>query len=320
MANNAVVVYSNAEDYQTIERALQQLDRPRLQVAIDATVAEVDLTDQLQWGVQYFLQSGNTGSVGLLPTPPSSSSSSTTSTTASTVASAAASLVSPLLSQVAPGFNLLLGSQTNPGAILSALSTLTNVKVLSSPAVVVLDNRPAILEVGDIIPITTGTATVLTSGAPIVNTIQMQNTGVILKVLPHVHPNGTIQLEIDQEISNVENPGQQTLTPTISDRHIHTTVVVGSSQTVLLGGLISDQNQSTKAGIPGLINVQFLGALFGNTSTNKQRTEIIVFIRPRIIRDAVDAQAVAEEFRDSLELMRRTTPVTSSPMAASRTR
>lgn len=171
MANNAVVVYSNAEDYQTIERALQQLDRPRLQVAIDATVAEVDLTDQLQWGVQYFLQSGNTGSVGLLPTPPSSSSSSTTSTTASTVASAAASLVSPLLSQVAPGFNLLLGSQTNPGAILSALSTLTNVKVLSSPAVVVLDNRPAILEVGDIIPITTGTATVLTSGAPIVNTI-----------------------------------------------------------------------------------------------------------------------------------------------------
>ena len=278
------------------------------------------MTDQLQWGVQYFLQSGNTGSSWAAPHTP------IIIVIINNINNRKHSRVRSRVSRLAPplaGCARLQPTswiQTNPGAILSALSTLTNVKVLSSPAVVVLDNRPAILEVGDIIPITTGTATVLTSGAPIVNTIQMQNTGVILKVLPHVHPNGTIQLEIDQEISNVENPGQQTLTPTISDRHIHTTVVVGSSQTVLLGGLISDQNQSTKAGIPGLVNVQFLGALFGNTSTNKQRTEIIVFIRPRIIRDALDAQTVAEEFRDSLELMRRTTPVTSSPMAASRTR
>jgi len=319
--NNSVVVFSNLEDFRIIERALQQIDRPKLQVAIEATVAEVDLTDQLQFGVQYFLQQGNNGSVGLLnaaPAPTSTTSSSTNSTSTGTNAVTAAA--TSALAQVIPGFNLLLGSQTNPGAIINALSTLTNVKVLSSPSVVVLDNQPAILEVGDQIPIQTSSAAVLTTGAPIVNTIQMQNTGVILKVLPHVHPSGTIQLEIDQEVSSVVNPNQQTLTPTISDRHIHTTVSVSSSQTVLLGGLISDQDQNTRAGIPGLQNIQFLGALFGNTSNNKQRTEIIVFIRPRLIRDGADAASVAQEFREKLDLMRRSTPVIGVPKAVSTTK
>jgi general secretion pathway protein D len=310
VGNNAVVVFSNDEDYRTIERALQQIDRPKLQVAIDATVAEIDLTDQLQYGVQYFLQSGNAGSVGLFNAAASSSTAATTaSTTASSAASTAATIATTFLAQALPGANLLLGSQTNPGAIISALATLTNVKVLSAPSVVVLDNQPALLQVGDQIPIQTSTASILTTGAPIVNTISMVNTGVILKVLPHVHSNGTIQMEIDQEVSNVANPSAQSLTPTISDRRIHTSVSVGSSQTVLLGGLISDQDQSTKSGLPFLQNLQYVGALFGNTSINKQRTEIIIFIRPRLIRSGYDAQSVAEEFRERLDLMRHTTPV-----------
>jgi len=97
------------------------------------------------------------------------------------------------------------------------LSNITDVKVLSSPSIVALDNQPALLQVGDEIPITTSSAAVLSNAAtPIVNTIQMRNTGVILKVLPHVHSNGSVQLEVDQEISNVVNADQQTLTPTIA--------------------------------------------------------------------------------------------------------
>ena len=121
-----------------------------------------------------------------------------------------------LLQKVAPGLNLLLGSESQPRLILNALSNITDVKVLSSPSIVALDNQPALLQVGDEVPITTSSATVLANSAtPIVNTIQMRNTGVILKVLPHVNTNGTIELEVDQEISNVVNPNQQTLTPTI---------------------------------------------------------------------------------------------------------
>ena len=320
--NNAIIIFSNAHDYAIIERALLQIDRPKLQVAIEASVAEVDLTDQLQYGVQYFLSTGNS-SIGLFNANAGSTASSGTGTTTTgttttgttttgAITSAATTVATSLLSQVVPGANLLLGSQTNPGAIISALATLTNVKVLSAPSIVVLDNQPALLEVGDQIPIQTSQSAILSTGTT-TNTIQMQNTGVILKVLPHVHPNGTILLEIDQEISNVVNPSQQTLTPTISDRHIHTTVSLASSQTVMLGGLISDQDQSTKSGLPFLQNLQYVGALFGATQTEKQRTEIIIFIRPRLIRTNSDAQSVSQEFREKLDLMRHTSAVIGGP-------
>jgi len=291
-ANNSIVVYSNQEDYRVVERAIRDFDKPQLQVSIDATVAEVTLTDGLQYGVQAFLTSKDVGlgtdkgSVGLLG--------------AGQVAAQTA-----LLQRVAPGLNLLLGSENQPRVILNALSNLTDVKVLSSPSIVALDNQPALLQVGDEIPITTSSAAVLSNTAtPIVNPIQMRNTGVILKVLPHVHSNGSIQLEVDQEISNVVNPDQQTLTPTIAQRRVHSTVSVISGQTVLLAGLISERNQQTRSGIPGLREIKFLGDLFGNTSNTKSRSEIIIFIKTKLIRNSVDAGAVTEEFRERLTSMR----------------
>jgi general secretion pathway protein D len=132
----------------------------------------------------------------------------------------------------------------------------------------------------------------------------MRNTGVILKVLPHIHANGSIQLEIDQEISNVVNPDQQTLTPTISQRRVHSSVSVTSGQTVLLAGLISENSQETRSGVPGLRDIKFLGDVFGNTSSSKTRSEIIIFIKTQVIRNGQDASAVTEEFRDKLQSMR----------------
>jgi general secretion pathway protein D len=219
-------------------------------------------------------------------------------------------VASAALQQVVPGFNLLLGSQSTPKAILNALSSVTDVKVLSSPSIVAMDNQPAMLQVGDEVPISTGSATILSSSnTPIVNQIELLNTGVILKVLPHVSANGSIQLEIDQEVSgvvNANNSNQSTLTPTISQRRIHSTVAVMSGQTVLLGGLISDNTQNTRSGIPGLSDIKFLGALFGTTDSNKTRSEIIIFIRPQLIRNGVDARAVTEEFRERLQSMKGT--------------
>jgi len=98
-------------------------------------------------------------------------------------------------------------------------------------------------------------------------------------------------------------------TPTIAQRRIHSTVSVTSGQTVLLGGLISEQQDNNKAGIPGLNQIKYLGDIFGNTTKNRMRSEIIVFVRPQVIRNALDAQGVAEEFRDRLETMRTPAPV-----------
>jgi general secretion pathway protein D len=295
--NNAILVYSTQEQYRVVERALRDVDRPRLSVAIDATVAEVTLTNQLQYGVQYFISNNKNASVGLFD--------------------AAQSIGSAMLSSASPGFNLLLGSQANPKVILQALSGVTDVRVLSSPSIVALDNQPALLQVGDEVPISTGTATVLSnSNSPIVNQIQLLNTGVILKVLPRVNANGSIQLEIDQEVSSVPNSSQQSLTPTISQRRIHSTIAVMSGQTVLLGGLISDNTQSSRNGIPGLSDIKILGGLFGTTNNSTTRSEIIIFVRPQLIRNSMDARSVTQEFRDKLQSMRTTRSVVSGERAA----
>ena len=317
-ADNSIVVYSNQEDYRIIERSLRELDRPRLQVAIDATVAEITLTDALQFGVQYFFTNHNSN-VGLLPAtagavaaPAATTATAAAATTLDATSAVQSAVQSAFLQRVLPGFNLLLGPEAQPKVILSALSNLTHVKVLSAPSVVVMDNQPALLQVGNEIPISTGAATILANpNTPVVNTIEMRNTGVILKVLPHVYANGQIQMEIEQEISNVVNPTQVTLTPTISQRRVHSTIAVTSGQTVLLGGLISDQDQTTKAGIPLLSDIEVFGNLFGTRSGQKVRTEIIMFIKPRLIRNSVDSRSVAEEFRSRLEMMRDGRPFVS---------
>jgi general secretion pathway protein D len=298
VANNSLVVYADQEHYQIIEQTLARLDRPQLQVAIHATIAEVTLNNDLQFGVEYFLQN-NAGSLGF-------------NTLGAAAATAAGAAATQALGAVLPGANILIGSQTNPKVVLNALRTITDVKVLSSPSVVVLDNQPATLLVGDQIPVETGTANVLaaTTAASntIVNSINYINTGVILEVLPRVNANGNVVLAIQQEVSGVENNSSTSsttssttsLTPTVSQRQIKSAVAVASGQTVLLGGLISETQTRTRSGIPVLEEIPVLGNLFSTNDRSTMRTEIIVFIEPEIIRNSSDAAKAAEELRAKL--------------------
>ena len=279
VANNSVLVYANAEAHRIIEQTLRQIDRPQRQVAIEATIAEVTLNDNLNYGVQFFLKSQDLG----LKTD--------TGSVVNTLGTAA-------LNRVLPGFNLLVGSEATPRIVLDALHGVTNVKVLSNPSLVVLDNQVATLQVGDQVPISTGSATVLTTNNTVVNTIDYRNTGIILRVLPRSNANGNIVLDIEQEISNVAAQSTTTLTPTISQRRVKSSIAVASGQTVLLAGLISDQQNQTRAGIPVLDQLPgALGDAFGHQNIARTRTELILFIRPTVIRDAIDAQVIAEELR-----------------------
>ena len=296
IVNNSLLIYASRESYRIIERALQQIDRPQMQVAIDATIAEVTLNNDLNYGVQFFLTSKD---VGLRPDRGSLLNSSATqppSVDASGVAGA-------FLNRAFPGFNFLVGPQAQPRVILDALHAVTSVKVLSNPSLVVIDNQPAVLQVGDQVPISTGSATVLTSNNTIVNTIDYRDTGIILRVVPRVSVNGMVRLDIEQEISNVApSSGTTTLTPTVSQRRVKSTISVTSGQTVLLAGLISERQDRTSSGIPFLDQLpQPLGDVFSTSRSNGlARTELIIFIRPQIIRDGVDAHFVAEEMRTKL--------------------
>jgi general secretion pathway protein D len=278
ITNNSILVYASQETQHIVEQTLRQIDRPPMQVAIDATVAEVTLNDALTYGVQYFL---NTHNVGLI---------STISSTATTA-----------LSGVFPGLNLFLGqSASMPNVVIDALHNVTEVRVLSNPSLVVLNNQAATLQVGSQVPISTGTATVLTANNTVVSTIDYRNTGVILRVVPRVSANGNVIIDVEQETSNVTPGSAGSLTPTISDRHVKSSISVASGQTVLLAGLISDENDRTRQGIPVLDKIPGIGDLFSQQSGTKVRTELIIFIRPTVIRDPVDAHMVAEEMRSKL--------------------
>jgi general secretion pathway protein D len=138
--------------------------------------------------------------------------------------------------------------------------------------------------------------------APLVSNIEYRNTGVILKVAPRINANGNILLEIEQEISNVAaGAGANSLTPTVSQRKIKSTIAVGTGQTVLLGGLIQERRNRGRSGIPLLESLQGIGDLFAHNDASISRTELVIFIRPQIIRNGADAQNVAEELRAKLQ-------------------
>jgi general secretion pathway protein D len=285
IVNNALLIYANQENYRIIERTLQQLDRPQLQVSIDATIAEITLNDTLRYGVQFFLKSQDVGlgkdNGSILNT---------------------ASLTSAVLSRALPGFNFLVGTEAQPRMILDALHAVTDVKVLSTPSLVVIDNQSAYLQVGDQIPITTRTAQAVdVPTGPVVNSIDYRNTGVILRVAPRINANGNVLLDIEQEISNVADTSTaETLTPTVSQRKVRSSIAVASGQTVLLAGLTSERQNRDRRGIPFLDQVPALGPFLARNAGTVNRTELIIFIRPQIIRNGVDASRIAEELRGKM--------------------
>jgi general secretion pathway protein D len=295
VVNNTLLIYASQENYSIIERTLRQIDRPQLQVGIEATVAEVTLNDNLSYGVQFFLASNNLG----LPADKGSVLN-TTATGAPAAATTAGSVAGAFINRAFPGFNFLLGPEAQPNAILDALHRVTDVKVLSNPSVVVIDNQVATLQVGDQVPISTGSATVLTTNNTVVNTIDYRNTGIILRVVPRINANGNVRLNIEQEISQVPQSSQNSLTPTVSERRVQSSISVASGQTVLLAGLISEQQSGGRSGIPVLDQIPGIGDAFSHTNKAITRTELIIFIRPQIIRDSVDAHFVAEELRTKL--------------------
>ena len=296
-ANNTLLIYASQEQYGIIEQTMRQVDQPQLQVAIDATIAEVTLTDDLQYGVQSYITSRD---LGLKPDVGSFGNSAS-----SALIGAARDVV---LNRALPGFNFLVGSGNTPRGIISALHAVTDVKVLSNPSLVVIDNQVATLQVGDEIPIQTGSATVLTGNNTVANTTDYRSTGIILRVAPRINANGNVRLDIEQEISNPvtgtssssSNSTTNSLTPTVSTRKVRSSVSVASGQTVLLAGLISDTQNKTRAGIPLLDQIPGFGDVFTQNEKAIKRTELIIFIRPKIIRDGTDAHFVAEELRTKL--------------------
>lgn len=286
---NALLIRARPAAFRMIETALKAIDASPLQVVIEATIAEVTLNDQLAYGVQYYLQSGNF-SGGL--------------TDLANVANRPQVAPQP---SVGGGFNLVI-SGADSRVIINALSRVTNVKVMSAPTLSVLNNQTAKLQVGDQVPVRTQQSqSTNNNNTPIISNVEYKDTGVILKVTPRINSNGDVSMDVQQEVSNVvpaASSSADALAPTISTRRIASIVSVANGQTAALGGLIQERQTDSRSGVPVLEDIPLLGNLFSSTDNNRVRTELIVFITPRVVRSAADAQAVAEEMRARMQALR----------------
>jgi general secretion pathway protein D len=292
--NNALVILATPADYEKIEAAIRRLDIVPRQVLIEATIAEVTLTDNLSYGLQWWFKNNTIvdtldgiGSLGF-----------NRGTSVDQV------LPNPLDPKSFRGFTYALADAGRiVHVLLTALAEKKLLNVLSSPHLMVLDNQEAEIRVGDQVPVST--ASTVTGTGLTTQSVQLKDTGVTLGVRPRVNAGGLVTLELSQEVTDVGEIETTTNNRRFLQRSIKSNVAVQSGQTLVLGGLIRDNRSNNRTGVPLLMDVPVVGNLFSTTGKGNTRTELIVLITPRVVRDQVEAYKVTEEIKEKMRSTRR---------------
>ncbi|THD05930.1 type II secretion system secretin GspD, partial [Rhodanobacter lindaniclasticus] len=305
-SNNQLLIRARPSQWEEIKRAIDKLDNVPMQVQIETRILEVKLTGAFQFGVQWYLK----GFIG--STVDSNGKFIPGSTTASQYGA---------LGQGGPAYGgepfFYSFLNHNLQVAVRAMETSGNTKTLSAPSMVVMNNQIGKIQVGDSIPINQTTVNTNIGTDTSYSSVQYLNTGVILSVRPRINPGGLVYMDVSQQVS--QRDAAQPLVngnPSISQRALSTQVAVQSGQTVLLGGLIQQDEGVTNTGIPGLNRIPVIGRLFGSTNRNRDRTELIVLITPRIIRNSDEAKQVTDEYQEkfeSLAPLRTAAPAEAKP-------
>lgn len=301
-AQNALVVKAEPQFMREIEAAIQQLDVRRQQVLIEATIIEIQGNDADQLGVQWAMGDISSG-VGLI----------NFDNIGSSLAALAAGYLSGgaagLGNAVKPGTSLILGdykegadgSRKLYGAVIQALKERTKSNLLSTPSILTMDNEEAYIVVGENVPFVTGSVSTGTGGT--VNpytSIERKDVGVTLKVVPHIGEGGTIRLEVEQEVSGVKSSKGQAQDLVTSKRSIKTTVTADHGQTVVLGGLISDDTVLGRQSVPFLGDIPGLGRLFRSDAKSNVKRNLLVFIHPTIVGGDTEIRRLSQQRYDQL--------------------
>ncbi|SEQ85712.1 general secretion pathway protein D [Pseudomonas lutea] len=300
-SSNQLLIRARPSQWNEIQSAIRRLDNPPMQVQIETRILEVSLTGSLSLGVQWYLGrlAGNS------PVTDSNGNVTNSVVNASGSQGALGRGGAGLGSTDALFYSFV---SNNLQVALHALETNGNTRVLSAPSLVVMNNQEAQIQVGDNIPISQ--TSVNTTSDLTFNSVQYIQTGVILDVVPRINPGGLVYMDIQQQVSS--DTGTRTDSngnPSISTRAVTTQVAVQSGQTVLLGGLIQQNDAESDNSVPYLGRIPGLHWLFGNTTRSKNRTELIVLITPRVITSNSQASQITDEYRQQLQLISPIKPV-----------
>lgn len=279
--NNALMVYAPRREFRKIESALEQLDIVPAQVLIEASILEVTLSDDLRFGVEWHLENslngGDNRGSALLNLGDSNN-------------------IGPRV----PGFSYSITNNAGDmRAVINALAEESRVNVISTPSVMVLDNYTAAIHVGDQQPIQS--ATMVTDGGRTTQSIDYKDTGVQLEVTPSVNAGGLVTMDILQSVTDVGSVDTATNQRTFLERNVSSRVAVRSGESVVLGGLIRDNASQGESGVPWLKDIPLVGPLFGRTTSSGSRTELLVFITPRVLTNEQDLRDISREMRDRMQ-------------------
>ena len=273
--NNALLVYASPYEYSKIERILRKLDVVATQVLIEASIVEVQLTDGLEFGLEWTFQNGignnyqGNGALDLTG-----------------------------LGAVAPGFSYTVESANDVRAVVNALAEESLVNVISTPSVLVLDNHTAAIHVGDQQPIQSQQS--VTDGGVTTNSIEYKDTGVKLEVTPSVNDGGLVTLDVKQSVTDVGPEDAATGQRSFLERDISSRIAVRSGESVVLGGLITDNATVAKSGVPYLMDIPVLGNLFSTNTNTTKRVELLVFITPKVVESDTELRDLTREMRDRM--------------------
>lgn len=280
--NNALLILSTPSEYELITSAIRKLDVVPRQVLIEVTIAEVTLSDEFSFGLEWYFSNGpnrkgflDTGAAGI--------------------------------SQLSPGFSYAwLDPAGSIKTVLNAMAANSKLNIIASPHIMVSDNHTAKIQVGDRVPtvsqtqaLATAIATTGTTG--VISSVQYLDTGIMLSVTPHINAGGLVTMEISQEVSNASKTVTSGIdSPTISKRSAQSTVTVQAGETMVLGGLISDKKSDASSGLPYLSEIPVLGALFGAQNKKDDRTELVMLITPKLVANSQQAREITSEFRKKM--------------------
>jgi general secretion pathway protein D len=289
--NNAILIVATPAEYQIIEQALRKLDVPARQIVMEMAIVEVTLTDEFQAGVDWVFKGGapsGRGYGGNVANP-------------NAAANSAALVGQAISGALSGGFSYLIGDGLGGiQAAIRLLDTYGNVKVVSNPHIAALDNQKATIKVGDRIPINQQSIVGSTTNV-VTTTSSYIDTGVLVQVTPHINAGGLVTLDVQAEVSNPGNPAVAGDAPPISTRSVQTLVAVPSGETMVMGGLITETKQNSTSGLPLVNRIPILGALFGNQDYKNNRTELVLFVTPRVVDNMNDINTVINDLRRRMD-------------------
>lgn len=282
---NIVVIISTPAVYKSLLSILQELDRPPKQVLIEATIAELNLTDDLQYGLEWYIQ--NKMQQGTY--------------TLSTLGQLGLNTSSGLV------YQFLSDSQRFKAAV-NAFAQQQRLNVLSTPRIMVLDNQSASITVGSQIPLLSGSTTSTSASTEVTvatQAVQYVTTGIILTVQPTINTEGLLTLTISLEDSEAQTNTTSSIdSPIITTQNLSTSVVASTDQTILLGGMISNSISDTETKVPLIGDIPLIGNLFKTRSKSKTKTELIIMLTPRILTSGEAASKITDEIRRGIKWLK----------------